>query len=187
VVTLDSGDIISFAEGLHASLRFAAIRQAPFSPRGVGLLFRYSKYDQLEWEADDGSKRLRGSFPDLTADNARRAGLSMPTGPGASRSQRNCRRMDGSSDCGGILAWGRLPLARFVPERSRDRQSDCRDHRKQRQARCRSETSGAEHVQDAGMTNFRLVQERIAFDNDKCDSRRPKAEDDEPCPHATRC
>jgi hypothetical protein len=90
-----------------------------------------------------------------------------------------------TSNCRAILARARL-VVRLIVERSRDRQSDCRDDREQHKARRCSETSGPEHVQDAGMTNFRLVQERIAFDDNKCDSRRPEAEADEPCAHATR-
>jgi hypothetical protein len=48
------------------------------------------------------------------------------------------------------------------------------------------ETRRTEHEEDACMANFRLVQERIAFDNNKRDSRGPEAEAVEPCAHSTR-
>jgi hypothetical protein len=80
-----------------------------------------------------------------------------------------------SSNLRGILARGRMPLVRFIAERLRDHQSDCRDDREQPYASGGGKTSGAEHKQGARVTDFRLVQERIAFDNDKCDSRGPEA------------
>jgi hypothetical protein len=78
-----------------------------------------------------------------------------------------------SSDCRRILDGGRLLPGRLFAERSRDRQSDCRDDREQRHASRSGKAGGPEHEQGAGVANFRLVQERVAFDYDKCRNRRP--------------
>jgi hypothetical protein len=86
---------------------------------------------------------------------------------------------------GGILL-ARLLLSGVVAECGRDRQSDCGDDREEPYASSCGKTSRAEHKQGASVANFRLVQERIAFDNHKCNSRRPEAEAHEPAAHATR-
>jgi hypothetical protein len=77
-------------------------------------------------------------------------------------------------------------LGRLIAERGGDSQSDCRDDREQSYASRSRKTSRAEHEHGAGVTYFRLVQERVAFDNDKCGNRGPEAKADEPCAHVTR-
>jgi hypothetical protein len=89
-----------------------------------------------------------------------------------------------TSRCRGILAVARLLLERLIAERGGDSQSDCRDDREQPYASRSGKASGPKHEQDTRLTNAQLVQERIASDNDKCDSRGPEAQADEPCAHA---
>jgi hypothetical protein len=92
-----------------------------------------------------------------------------------------------SSHRSGSILMDRLLPGKVIPERSRDRQSNCRDDREQTYASRSGKTRGTEHEQDARVANFRLVLERVAFDDHKCDGRCPEAEAHEPAAHATRC
>jgi hypothetical protein len=135
--------------------------------------------------------RLRRCLARLTSHARIRAGLLMPARPGASwgkRARRLAWRWAYASSRGyrRVLASGRSLLVRFFLERSRDNQADCRDDCEQRYAsRCRK-TSGPDHKQEARVANFRLVQERIAFNDHEYGNRRPEAEANEPAAHATR-
>ena len=85
-----------------------------------------------------------------------------------------------------ILVSGRLALARRFLERSRNHQTDCRDDREQRYAsRCRK-TSGPHPEQKARVANFRLVQQRIAFNDHEYGNRCPEAEANKPGADVTR-
>jgi hypothetical protein len=79
-----------------------------------------------------------------------------------------------------------LLLGRLIAECGGDRQPDCSDDCEEPDANRSGKTSGADHKQGARVAYFRLVQERVAFDNNKCDNRGPEAEAQEPAAHATR-
>jgi hypothetical protein len=72
-----------------------------------------------------------------------------------------------------VLNGVRLLLERLVAECSGDRQTDCRDDCEEPYAGRCSKTGGPEHKQDTRVANFRLVEERIAFDDHECDNRNP--------------
>jgi hypothetical protein len=80
----------------------------------------------------------------------------------------------------------RLLQRRLIAERRGDRQSDCHYDCEEPYASRSGKTSGPEHKQDARVAYLQLVQERVAFDNDKRESRSPEAEAHEPAAHATR-
>jgi hypothetical protein len=89
-----------------------------------------------------------------------------------------------SSFCS-ILAVVRLLLGRLIAERSGDRQPNRHDDREEHDASRSGKKSGAEHKHCVRVPDFRLVQKRVAFDNNKCDSRGPEAKAHELAAHAT--
>jgi hypothetical protein len=114
------------------------------------------------------------------------ASLLMPPGASASESPRNTLQGACVSTGGRSILMARLLRSCILAERRRNRQSDRADDCEERNAGCRSQTSGAEHEHSARVANFQLVQQRIAFDNEKSESGDPDAQSHEHAAHAMR-
>jgi hypothetical protein len=114
--------------------------------------------------------------------------LLMPSWPIAYRDNDNVKQRVRLSRTGFNTAdvGGLLPAPNFFTEQSGDRQPDRHKECKEPDASASGKTRGPKNEDCARVANRQLILQRVALDNEECESRDPDAEGHERAAHATR-